>query len=267
MLLHKIINSIKNNDTRVKSEFLILLLLLIVFVIFLTIELKSKWFWNAGWWVAIGTISLGIVAIFQDKIRDFWHRPRLNLDFIIEPPNCHKTILNYIKNEVVIDRAFCCYYRLKITNFGEGSAKEVEVMIVNKYIKQQNGLFIEDNSFLPLNLLWSHYGKVVMENIPPSLFKHCDFGRIVEPQYRDREIGGLVEIDSGIKTVLNLDLAQKPNTGSHIVLPGTYRFKITVASSNTKPITKVFELEYNDFWDNNEKEMLEEAIRVKEIQK
>lgn len=266
MFLDKIINSVKNSDTRIKIEFLILLFILIVFVIFLTIELKSKWFLNAHWWVAIGTIFLGITAIFQDKIRNFWHKPILDLNFVIEPPDCHKTVLNYIRGGVVVDKASCCYYRLKITNFGRGSAKGVEVMITDKEIKQENGFFIKDNSFLPLNLLWSHYRKVVIENIPPSLFKHCDFGHIVDPQHTNMETEGLMSVGAGIDTVLSLDLAQKPNTGSYIVFPGTYRFKITVASSNTKPITKIFELEYNGFWSDDEKEMLEKAIRVKEIQ-
>jgi len=41
---------------------------------------------------------------------------------------------------------------------------------------------VED--FLPLNLRWSHFGNLFFPGIPPGVYKHSDFGHIIEPSLR-----------------------------------------------------------------------------------
>ena len=66
------------------------------------------------------------------------------------------------------------------------------------------------------------------------------------------------------KVVLDLDLAVKPNTGSHLIYPGRYRLGIVVTADNSKPVKKIFELNLNDFWDDNEAVMLEKGLTARE---
>lgn len=49
------------------------------------------------WLISVGTISLAVVAIFQDKIRAWLTRPRLSISINTAPPDCHKTTLVYNK--------------------------------------------------------------------------------------------------------------------------------------------------------------------------
>ena len=127
----------------------------------------------ASWLVAIGTFFLAFVAIFvaifQEQIKRFMIKPKLDVEINTEPPDCHKTTLTDIKTgESKVD---CYYFRFKIWNNGNYSAKDSEVAITKLFKKQENGQYNEDKSFLPLNLLWSHYRTSLMRNIQRRLVK------------------------------------------------------------------------------------------------
>lgn len=60
------------------------------------------------------------------------------------------------------------------------------------------------------------------------------------------------------------DVAVRPNTGSHILLPGNYKIKITFAGNNFDPQEKIYYLSLKNIWDEDEEKMLKENISIKE---
>jgi hypothetical protein len=47
--------------------------------------------WATDWLVAIGILALAFIAVFQDRIRSWLSRPRLEMLFEDVLPDCHKT--------------------------------------------------------------------------------------------------------------------------------------------------------------------------------
>jgi hypothetical protein len=138
-------------------------------------------------------------------------------------------------------------------------------MITEKYAENHQRRFVKDDNFLPLNLKWSHDGVIVRESIASTLFRYCDFGYIVHPDYKAIPLRPF-NIKGEGKVILNLDLEVKPNTGSSIVFPGKYRVKIIAVADNSRPFSKMFEIDFRDFWDDDERTMLRDGFTVKEVQ-
>jgi len=257
------------------------ILLLIVF--FSPVILAYLGYFDKEFAAILVALILGIFGIFHDWIRSQFNYPELDIEFNINQPDCHKTFLTRkyeVKNwtpatgikipgvadgekEWHIDNVECYYYRLKIFNRGNYRAEKVEIMILEKFTENSKKRFMKDYNFLPLNLVWGHDGVVVRESIAPLLFKYCDFGCIVAPEHTHIKFpdGGVYE--QGV--VLDLDLAVKPNTMSHLVFPGKHRFKIIAVADNSKVVTKIFEIDFQDFWNNDEKIMLKNGLIVKEV--
>ncbi len=200
----------------------------------------------------ISALVLGVAGLFQDWIKSQFYYPELEINFKVEQPDCHKTIITYKHENGLIISKDCYYYRLKILNKGNIRANKVEVIIRKKYTEDEMGKFVEDKNFLPLNLKWSHDGVIIRESIAPSLSRYCDFGHIDKPDLID-----LLKLD--------LDLEVKPNTGSNFINPNKHRFEITAVADNSNPVTKIFEIEFDYFWDDNEKYMLEKGLNSKEV--
>jgi len=213
----------------------------------------------------IVALILGISGIFRDWIKSHFYCPQLGIQFNVHPPDCHKTRITYRDGSGgVVNDIPCCYYRLKISNDGNSRAEKIEVMMMEKYTQNQEGQFIKDINFLPLNLKWSHDGVMIRESIAPSLFRYCDFGSISHPEYKEIPLRGF-DITRKSRVLLDLDLEIKPNTGSHLVFPGKHRVKIIVVADNSKIVSKIFEVNFNDFWDQDENVMLRDGLNVREV--
>lgn len=192
-------------------------------------------------------LFVAIFGLFQVQIMRSFIYPDLEIKFEVKPPDCHKTKLITPNLGPTIP---CYYYRLKVSNIGNARAENVEIMVAHKYIEDTNGKFVADDNFLPMNLNWSHGKGAVQNSIAPKLFRYCDFGHITQ-------LAG--------RSLLELDLEFKPNTGSHIVYPGRYRFKIISVADNSNVKNKIFEVTFNQFWSENEKEMLQNGLTVIEV--
>lgn len=214
----------------------------------------------ANWLVAIGTIILAIVAIFQDKIRKLLTKPNLDIEIDVAPPDCHKTDFKNMQTGAKI--CDCYYFRFKIWNRGNDRAENVEMLVTKLFKKKANGTYKEEKDFLPLNLVWSYYKTPVMANICPDTFKHCDLGYIIKVEDVNKLIQANKEFRS--KILFIFDLAVKPNTQSFIKEPGEYAIEVMISSANiTKAIKRYFELKINDSWFDDEKKMLDESICIK----
>lgn len=204
-------------------------------------------------------LLLGIIGIFQDWIRACFKKPNLKISIKLEPPDCHKTSLY----QAEVDRKICdtYYFRFRIENDGNYYAENTEAMITEVY-KKGDDKYEKLTNFLPLNLVWSHYGQLTIPKIQPKLFKHLDFGHILKSDTAYLQRFG---VNSNASIFFEFDVAVRPNTGSHILLPGDYKIKIVLAGNNLKPQEKTYRLILNDRWDDDEQKMLKENISIKEI--
>lgn len=215
------------------------------------------------WLIAFGTLLLAFVAIFQDWIRArVWH-PELHVCMDFTPPYCHKAIL---RGRQVRIEADCYYFRLRVSNSGHHRAEMVEVYAAQLSKQQADGSFKEMNSFLPMNLLWSHINKPY-DAISPEMEKLCNLGHIVEPPERS---SFAMEDDPRLgippdKTVFSFDVATPSYTMSHLIPPGIYHLDLLVAAANAKRVKKTVEIIVTGKWFDDEERMLGEGIAIRTL--
>jgi hypothetical protein len=77
----------------------------------------------ADWLVAVGTLVLAAVAVFQDTIRGWFYRPILRTSIKTEPPDC--IAVPFAQDGTFV--ADSVYLRLWVENVGNATARNVEV--------------------------------------------------------------------------------------------------------------------------------------------
>jgi len=208
-------------------------------------------------WAAIGTflavIAALLIALFQDLIRSWWNRARLDMKINLVPPDCHKIQLKNPQTGEAM--GYAIYLRIKVQHIRGKTAENVEIMIGNFWHIRENGTIDIVRHFLPMNLKWSHFDPPVHSlRIPVGLFRHCDLGPILHPG----------------ENVLKLDTIVQPNAVEggevpNIIRAGRYEFELLLSGDNVKPVTKRFSFELDNIWSNNEMEMLQDHIKITEI--
>ena len=239
---------------------------------------------TTNWIVAAGTLVMSIVAIiaiFQDKIRAWLLRPKLQISILVASPDCHKTKYHFSTEkqftsgsaapipatghmEVFLETE-AYYFRLRVANSGNQKAESVEVFATELSRRLADGTFKVVDSFLPMNLVWSHVHWIFFPAISPGTYKHCDLAHVINPQMREHVP---LEDDkwpnvSPEETILSFDTIVKPYTKNYLVCPGTYRLVLTVAAANSKPISKTFEITLTGNWYDDEQRMLGEGIGIR----
>lgn len=202
-------------------------------------------------------LLVSILSLFKDYI----FRAKVDYQFKIISPNCHKTKILY---QFSNGAQPCYYYRLKVESKNWIAPEKLELMITRKWYKKGDN-FILDDTFLPMSLNWSHYGKPVLDNIAPKLFKFCDFGSIIHPDYQN-----LLVNDFGIKleqggVALSMNLEVQPFTGTHILIPGIYKFEFALSGKNVSKKMKTFGIDFSDYWRDEENDMLNHCLKVTEL--
>jgi len=219
-----------------------------------------------GSWEAltgIGTLAAVVVAlfiaIFHEHLRTLAWRPRLAIESSNTPPDCHRTSFG---DPNAGPHVLCFYFRIRVKNCGNAPANKVEVSVEHVSERGADGTFRTKTDFQPMNLRWAHVGAPYYETIPPGLSKYCDLGHVVDPVKR-----GLLASerlpqrpDQPDKTLFSLDLLVKPNTGSHLLPPGTYRLELVAAAGNAKPVSRTVELNVTGNWFEDETRMLREGV-------
>jgi hypothetical protein len=103
--------------------------------------------------------------------------------------------------------------------------------------------------------------------LPKGLLKHCDLAYMLDPnrlQIMQENDILLSSEDYANEKVLILSFKYKPHTGTYILQPGSYKFVIAAAASNAKPVRKTIEVNFLD-WYQEEEEMLKDGINFKII--
>lgn len=206
-------------------------------------------------WTAIGTIFLGAVALstfFYDRYKN--RRARVSMAINTTPPDSHQIELTNPQTGEFVSK--CIYIRIRVDHIRGNSAEDVEIMISNFWNIDENGVGTVKRAFLPMNLVWSHFGGK-KRSIPRGLFRHCDFGSF-RPKFTNNSY-----------TILRLDTAVQPNRVSEGEIPnvieyGKYEFELILSGVNTNFIRKRWVMEFDENWSEDESEMLNNHIQIKE---
>lgn len=202
-------------------------------------------------WVAIlVSILIGLAGLFE--VKTWFFKPKLKISINLIPPDCHRIGLKNPTNGNLVASVF--YLRLRINNEGNREGKNVQVMLA-ELETFEGGTFKIQESFLPLNLKWSHFGIDTMQSIPSGVFRHCDLGFLTGGHYKEALLKSF-SLSRDSKVVLKTDTIVEPNTGSHIIFPGIHRLTIYVSVSNGITIKKKFEINLKNEWDESKLEKL-----------
>lgn len=227
------------------------------------------------WLIAIGTISLAIIAIFQDKIRSYFLRPQLDCKIESKPPYFHRT---ESKAENISFYSYYCWF--EIWNNGNISAKNVEV-IISDLFKKEGDDFVPVKDFFSDNLKWSLISdirgaypngvpiivpKIYCDYISPKTFKPCNLGHIHDPRYRNNfpgEHNPSLPVGEN-ESIYCFEVNFKSNKLNYLMPPGNYKFTITIGSENAKTIRKKYLMEVTGKWSDDELRMLNEGLKISE---
>jgi hypothetical protein len=79
-----------------------------------------NWGTVADWVVAVGTLVLAVVAVFQDSIRAWFYRPRFDVTVKTAPPDCVAVPFTNQAGTVV---AHSVYLRVWVENVGNATGR------------------------------------------------------------------------------------------------------------------------------------------------
>lgn len=223
----------------------------------------------AQWAAATATFLAVLIALFKDEVLRWRRRPRLSVSIKLNPPDCHKTQMNYQiqKTALTFVSADCYYMLLWVENLGKTRAEQVQVFAAKLSRKSADGSFKDVDGFLPMNLKWAHGQQasggpeIFAQGISPMMGKHCDLGHIVDPQFR-KDLGEDLPGVPADRTIVALDLEFLPSMRSHLIPPGTYRLELRVAAANSTPVTRVLELTTTGEWFQDQGRMFVEGLGI-----
>ncbi|MGH2359405.1 MAG: hypothetical protein ACRDGM_02535 [bacterium] len=215
----------------------------------------------ASWLVALGTVVIAAVAVFQETIRGWFYRPKFAVTVRCAPPDCVSVALT--RRETGQFLANSVYLRLLVRNDGNATARNVEVYAERLQRRRADGTLEPLNSFPPMNLKWANLGQIYFPSIAPKMGKHCDIGHITEPAQRPavNEENPALTL-SNQQCSLTFDLMVAPNHRGHIIGPGEYFLEILVAAENAKPVPKTVRLNLPGPWYPDETRMLRDGVGV-----
>ena len=211
----------------------------------------------------IVTLFAVLVALFKEKLWQWWNKPELGVRLNCKPPDCHicRTTLNDNLNRVQHDVGNWFYLRLWVSNKGKSAAENVQVLASRLLRATAPNNYIPQNDFLPLNLVWAHSNEIFRARIPGGMGRHCDLGHIADPKFKSMHR----ETKPGVpeeKTILCFALEAHPLTLVHLEPPGDYKLELIVAADNAEPIKKTVRIELTGDWFETEKEMFSRGVKL-----
>ncbi|MCL5125306.1 MAG: hypothetical protein M1511_12565 [Deltaproteobacteria bacterium] len=210
-----------------------------------------------GFWiqVVLATITAAavIVALFQEKIKDWFNKAKLSVEIRPSPPDCHQIDLSD-QNGKFVSKSI--YIRIRVTNESDNKiAKNIEIIASNLWkIDGRKKEIVK--WFLPMNLVWAHDHPITV-SIPPKSFRLCDLGAF-RPLF-----------DGNTRFRFDTMVQPNPVSGGHIpniIEEGKYLFEAITSGENVKPETIYWEIEFKKDWSDDEDRMLEN-IKIHKISK
>lgn len=190
-----------------------------------------------------------------------WKRkPKLGASCSKESPWTSRTPIIVTDNQgAFIWKGECYYIRLKVENSGKTRAEKVQVYASSLLKQGADGKFVEISTFIPLNLKWSNLGVTVLDGISPKMGAFCDVIALCDPANPTRAVPPGT-LQSTPQTIAELQLEVAPFTGSHLLVPGTYKLLLRIAAANALPVQKTFHLTHTGTWMRDDVDMRRDGI-------
>jgi len=229
------------------------------------------------WLNFLVSVAIAIIAVWQDRIRAWFNKPKVSLLIQTGSPFSDLTILDApipVQNpdETVnigaLGSAKCYYFRLLIANTGKATAERVEVFVqsVERLTEGQQAEALKD--FPPMNLTWSHSGGVP-KDLSPGMSKFIDLGCILDPAALKRQPPSLRHqyqkwntLADKTKTIFTFELEVKPNHLGHIVEAGRYRIRLLTSGGNFDPFETQIEMKFTGEWFGQEENMYGQGFEL-----
>ena len=227
-------------------------------------------------WLELVSVAVGFLlffaamftAVFQERIRQWWHAPSLKIVFEQDPPLC-----NIVPTRVEAGSAteeFPAYFcRFHVSNEdGRGAAEDVSVMAtrLQEYV---NGALVEKEDFLPQHLKWAHRDTPTIRVLPKGFFWSCVIGAVREkhkvsqgflPGFGDKH--WVTDIEALGDYEFMIEVLEPHTSRYHILPPGRYKLTIRVAAENHPPIETDFDFEFTGEWYDGEEAMRRDGLRI-----
>lgn len=214
----------------------------------------------AEWLTAIGTVgatSIALILASREQIRAWFLGPRVHVALRPQPPDCQviEAVEQFEGMGGFGGTTYNVFYsRLLIDNHGRSRAKAVGVRMTGLWRREQ-GAWVEDRDFLPMNLNWAHLAPRSEPDIDPHLPRHCDLCHFTEP-YGD-----------GAGTLMTLDTELQPNAVGEnrwpaIKPPGEYQAEIAVTGANVRSSFWTLVIEFSGKWADSAEQIAREGLTV-----
>ena len=182
--------------------------------------------------IALGTISLALVALWGDWFMDKLGGPKLK----IEPHDFFGNLAKFGDGTTGI------YYHIKVINLSKRKwipAKNVSILVKEIYIKGENGIFKEKRIIVPYHLTWSP------KEFSPTF-----------QTFKNEKICAICFIKEGANKV-DLSLYWYPFNYEGLIGPQeTARIKLEIEAENcVSENPYLVELSWDGTWTNNPDEM------------
>jgi len=223
---------------------------------------------SVQWVIAIGTVILAIVALFQDFIRSWIKTPSLQISTGSCAPFCKKLLFIRPDNPNLKAEGYAARICVKNTTPRlriKSRAENVEVFVLRLSKKQTDGSFYPIQEFEPRNLIWSHSFSPIT-SISPEMERYCFIGRIIKPENRHHFPDFDIDTFNMNETCLRIDVDIARHTKEHIIPPGSYRIDCLIGASNTKAVKSTFEIFISGEWFDDELKMYERGLVITKIE-
>ena len=201
----------------------------------------------AEWFTAIGTIFLAVVALFQEHIRRFIFKPKLDVEASNFHPYC-------IKEEwMLIGESYAKrqHYRLRVGVLNGGNTKAKSVQVFAKKLERQDGhgIFVRVSPFIEKHLSWADSQGQTLDVLNPGFTAYCHVGNVFCANDVPDGVRAIAESvregNLGTRTILSLFPA---GGWGQLFSPGNYRLTVLLGAANTKPTERVFEICVTGNW-------------------
>ena len=190
-----------------------------------------------------------------------WFYPQLHLDAVVKKPDSEKVPRYQKVGDVAwtpIGDAY--FFRLAITNGGNASARDVQVVLAK--VERMTGGKPSPVDRTSMNLKWTHTGNTsrnsLMPNLPPVF---CDFIHVSDPASQVASGENLDTVAQG-DTVLCLDVEGPPPNKANLLEPGTYRFHLILVAENNRARSYTVEVWCSGKWFPNQDEMFDKGFKM-----
>lgn len=192
--------------------------------------------------IAIVALVVAMIALIKDPLVAWIFGPRLHVEFDqTNGADLHQIPVNHYADAMLVAQTPAYFARLRVFNTGWSTAEMVELSVIELYRRDVSGTYLRSDTFLPLNLKWSHIGTTYRERIPQTVMKYCDLFHIWKP--------GLPYSTSSLVAVLELEVQRSSGTGR--LQPGFYKLVVQIAAANARATNVTFYLSVPSTWADN----------------